>query len=60
VPKPLARFGDLSVKTIGGRVYRFKPQNPDGCSEKEQTTRGIIEEFVLRRSYLMKSAVAVG
>jgi hypothetical protein len=41
------------------RVYGFGPQNPGKGSEKERTTRGGIEEFALRRSYLMKGAVAV-
>jgi hypothetical protein len=31
-----------------------------GGSEEELTTRGGIEEFTLRRSYLIKAAVAVG
>jgi hypothetical protein len=42
------------------RVYGFGPQNPSGGSEKKRTACGGIEEFVLRRSYLMKDAVAVG
>jgi hypothetical protein len=42
------------------RVYGFGPQNPDGGSEEERTACGGIEEFASRRSYLMKSAVAVG
>jgi hypothetical protein len=32
--KPSARFGGLGLKTIGGRVYGFGPQNPGGCSEE--------------------------
>jgi hypothetical protein len=54
------RFGGLGLKTIGGWFRGFKPQNPDGGSEKEQTACGGIEEFASRRSYLMKGAVAVG
>ena len=54
------RFGGLGLKTIGGRFQGFGPQNPGGGSEEEQTTRGGIEEFASRRSYLMKGAVAVG
>jgi hypothetical protein len=53
-------FGGLGLKTIGGRFRGFGPQNPGGGSEEEQTTRGGIEEFVSRRNYLMKGAVAVG
>ena len=48
------RFGGLGLKTIGGRVYGFGPQNLGGGSKKERTTRGGIEEFSSRRSYLMK------
>ena len=58
--KPSVRFGGLGLKTIGGWVYGFGPQTPGGGSEKERTARGGIEEFALRRSYLMKGAVAVG
>jgi hypothetical protein len=47
-------------KPSGGRVYEFEPQNPGGGSEKERTTCDGIGEFVSRRSYLMKGAVAVG
>jgi hypothetical protein len=46
-------------KPSGGRVYGFGPQNPGGF-EEEWTARGGIEEFVSRRSYLMKGAMAVG
>ena len=42
------RFGGLCLKTIGGRFHRFGPQNPDGGSEEERTSRGGIEEFVSR------------
>jgi hypothetical protein len=52
-------FGGLGLKTIGGRFRGFRPQNPSGGSEEEQTTRGGIEEFASRRSYLTKGAVAV-
>jgi hypothetical protein len=41
-------------------VYGFGPQNPGRGSEEEWTARGGIEEFVLRRSYLMKGVMAVG
>ena len=51
--KASVRFGGLGLKTIGGRVYGFGPQNPGGGSEKEQTARGGIEESMSRRSYLM-------
>jgi hypothetical protein len=57
-----ATRGGLMVwasKPSGGWVYGFGPQNPGGGSEEERTTRGGIEEFVSRRSYLMKGAVAV-
>ena len=54
------RFGGLSRKTIGWTVFEFGPQNPNEDSEKERTTRGGIEEFASRQSYLMKDAVAVG
>jgi hypothetical protein len=54
------RFGGLGLKTIGGRVCGFGPQNPGGGSEEERTARGGIEEFVSRRSYLMKGVVAIG
>jgi hypothetical protein len=57
--KPSAWFGGSGLKTIGGQVYGFGPQNPSGRSEEERMTRGDIEEFVLRRSYLMKGVVAV-
>jgi hypothetical protein len=46
-------------KPSGGRVYGFRPQNLGGDSEEEQTARGGIKKFALRRSYLMKGAVAV-
>jgi hypothetical protein len=42
------------------RVYGFRLQNLGEGSEEERTTRGDIEEFVSRQSYLMKGAVAVG
>jgi hypothetical protein len=54
------RFDGLGLKTIGGRFHGFGPQNLGGGSEEERTARGSIEEFVLRRSYLMKGAVVVG
>jgi hypothetical protein len=57
--KPSARFGGSGLKTIGARVYGFGPQNPSGGSEEERTTRGDIEEFASRRSYLMEGVVAV-
>jgi hypothetical protein len=41
-------------------VRGFGPQNPGGGFEEERTTRGGIEEFASRRSYLMKGTVAVG
>jgi hypothetical protein len=52
-------FGSLGLKTIGGWFRRFWPQNPGEGFKKERTTRGGIEEFASRRSYLMKGAVAV-
>jgi hypothetical protein len=58
-----ATRSDLVVwasKPSGGRVYGFGPQNPDGGSEKERMACDGIGEFVSRRSYLMKGAVAVG
>jgi len=54
------RFGGLGLKTIGGRFHGFGPQNPGGGFEEERATRGGIEEFASRQSYLMKDAVAVG
>ena len=54
------RFGGFGLKTICGRFHGFGPQNPGGGSEEEQMARGGIEEFALRRSYLMKGAVAIG
>jgi hypothetical protein len=42
------------------QIYEFGPQNPGRGSEEERTTRGGIEEFASRRSYLMKDAVAIG
>jgi len=54
------RFGGFGLKTICGRFHGFGPQNPGGGSEEEQMARGGIEEFALRRSYLMKGVVAVG
>ena len=53
------RFGGLGLKTIGGWFHEFGPQSPGRGSEEERTTHGGIEEFVSRRSYLMKGAVAV-
>jgi len=53
-------FGGFGLKTIGGRFHGFGPQNPGGGSEEERMARGGIEEFALRRSYLMKGAVAIG
>jgi hypothetical protein len=47
-------------KPSSGWVYGFRPQNPGGGSKEEQTAHGGIEEFALRRSYLMKGTVAVG
>jgi hypothetical protein len=47
--KRLARFGGLGLKTIGGQVYRFVPQNSGGGSEEEQMAHGGIEEFASRR-----------
>jgi hypothetical protein len=41
------------------RVYGFRPQNLGGGSEEERMTRGGIEEFTSRRSYLMKGTVAI-
>jgi hypothetical protein len=58
--KPSVRFGGLGLKTIGGRVYGFGPQNSGGGSEEKRTARGSIEKFTSRRSYLMKGAMAVG
>jgi hypothetical protein len=52
-------FGGLGLKTIGGRFRGFGPQNTDGGSEEEQTTRGGIEKFASRRIYFLKGAVAV-
>jgi hypothetical protein len=54
------RFDGLGLKTIGGRFHGFGPQNPGGGSEEERTTRGSIEEFVSRQSYLMRGTVVVG
>jgi len=54
------RFGGLGLKTIGARFHGFWPQNLSGGSEEEQTAHGGIEEFVSRRSYLMKGMVAIG
>ena len=53
------RFGGLGLKTIGGRFHGFGPKNSNRDSEAERTARGGIEEFVSRRSYLMKGTVAV-
>jgi hypothetical protein len=50
----------LGLKTIGCRFCGFRPQNPGGGFEEERMTRGGIEEFVSRRIYLMKGAMAVG
>jgi hypothetical protein len=55
-----ATRGGLGLKTIGCRFYGFGPQNPGGGSEEERMAHGGIEEFVSRRSYLMKGAMAVG
>jgi hypothetical protein len=52
-------FGGLGLKTIDGQFHEFGPQNPSGGSKEEQTACGGIEEFVSRRSYLMKGAMAV-
>jgi hypothetical protein len=46
--KPSARFCGLGLKTIGGRVYGFGPQNPGEGSEEERTARGGIKEFASR------------
>ena len=54
------RFDGLGLKNIGRTVYGFGPQNSGGGSEEGRATRGGIEEFASRRSYLMKGAVAVG
>jgi hypothetical protein len=54
------RFGGLGPKTIGDWFCRFGPQNSGGGFEEERTTRGGIEEFASRRSYLMKDAMALG
>ena len=56
----LGQFGGLGLKTIGGRFHGVWPQNPGEGFEEERTARGSIEEFMLRRSYLMKGAVAIG
>jgi hypothetical protein len=53
------RFGGLGLKTIGDRFHGFGPQNPGRGSDEERTAHGGIEKFALRRSYLMKDAVAV-
>jgi hypothetical protein len=58
--------------TLLAAVWWFRPQNHrvdgftslslktrGGGSEEERTARGGIEEFTLRRRYLMKGAVAV-
>jgi hypothetical protein len=52
-------FGGLSLKTIGGWFRGFGPQNSDGGFEEERTTRGSIEEFASRQSYLLKGVVAI-
>ena len=52
-------FGGLGLKTIDGGFHKFGPQNSGEGSEEEQTTRGGIEEFASRQSYLIKCAVAV-
>jgi hypothetical protein len=54
------QFGGLCLKTIGGQFRGFGPQNPSGGSKEERMARRGIEEFVSRRSYLMKGAVAAG
>jgi hypothetical protein len=48
------RFGGLGLKTIGGHFCGFGPQNLGEGFEEERTARGSIEEFVSKRSYLMK------
>jgi hypothetical protein len=57
----------MEYATRGGLVvWASKPsvagftENLGEGSEEERTTRGSIEEFVSRRSYLMKGAVTVG
>jgi hypothetical protein len=54
------RFGGLGLKTIGGWLRGFEPQNPGEGSEEERMAHDGIEEFASRRRYLMKAAVAVG
>jgi hypothetical protein len=44
-------FGGLGLKTIGGQVYGFGPQNPSEGSDEERTTRNGVREFASRRSY---------
>jgi hypothetical protein len=46
------RFGGLGLKTIGGWFHGFGPQNLSRGSEEARTTRGGIEEFASRRTYL--------
>jgi hypothetical protein len=46
--KPLVWFDGLDLKTIGGRVYGFGPQNPGGGFKEEQTAHGGIKELVLK------------
>jgi len=53
------RFGGLDLKIIGGGCRGFGPQNLSEGSDEEWTASGSIEEFVLRRSYLMKRAMAI-
>jgi hypothetical protein len=54
------QFDGSGLKTISGRFRGFGPQNLGGCSDDEWMTRGGIEEFASRQSYLMKGAVTVG
>jgi len=49
----------MEYATRGG-FCGFRPQYMDGGSKEEQTACGGIEEFMSRRSYLMKGVVAVG
>jgi hypothetical protein len=51
----------MEYATRGGLVVLAGfTENLGEGSEEERTTRGSIEEFVSRRSYLMKGAVTVG
>jgi hypothetical protein len=49
----------LGLKTIRGEFTGFDPKIRTDVPKEERTTRGGIEEFASRRSYLMKGAVAV-